>query len=79
VYLREAKTLYGGCFLKSAASTTLGNIDDADLAAWPASLDALEQRFPGAEVVIPGHGGLAAGAISRTRALLVERAAQQHP
>jgi len=70
VYVRERKALYGGCFLKSADSTTLGNVADADLRAWPKSLDALEHRFPDAELVIPGHGSTAPGAIAQTRKLL---------
>ncbi len=72
VYVRERKLLYGGCFLKSAASTSLGNVADADLAAWPRSLEALVRKFPDAETVIPGHGALAPGAIEQTRKLLRE-------
>ena len=72
VYVRESKALYGGCFLKSEASESLGNLADADLAAWPASLDALVKRFPDATTVIPGHGALDPGAIEQTRRLLQE-------
>lgn len=72
VYVRESKVLYGGCFLKSAASTSLGNVADADLAAWPKSLETLAREFPAATLVIPGHGGLEPGAIERTRKLLRE-------
>jgi metallo-beta-lactamase class B len=76
VYVRGSRVLYGGCFLKSAASTSLGNLEDADLKAWPKSLEALEQRFPDAEIVIPGHGGIDPGAIARTRKLLQEAPAK---
>lgn len=72
VYVRERKALYGGCFLKSAASTSLGNVADADLDAWPRSLDALERKFPEVEITIPGHGAAAPGALERTRMLLRE-------
>jgi len=73
VYVRERKVLYGGCFLKSAASTSLGNVADADLEAWPKSLETLARKFPEAETVIPGHGSLAPGAIEQTRKLLREK------
>lgn len=70
VYLADSQTLYGGCFLKSASSKNLGNIADADIEAWPESLDNTESRFPKAELVIPGHGSREAGAIKNTRKLL---------
>jgi len=73
VYVRERKVLYGGCFLKSAASTSLGNIAEADLEAWPESLERLERKFPDAVTVIPGHGSLAPGSIEQTRKLLREK------
>jgi metallo-beta-lactamase class B len=29
---------------------------EADLAAWPASLARLKERFPEAKMIVPGHG-----------------------
>lgn len=55
VWLPGRKVLYGGCFLKSAEAKNLGNIEDADVKAWPASLQRTRARFPGAIYVIPGH------------------------
>lgn len=48
--------LFGGCFVKDGAAKDLGNVADADVAAWPASLERTRQRFPGTRVVVPGHG-----------------------
>jgi metallo-beta-lactamase class B len=56
VYLAEAKILFAGCLVKSGKSADLGNREAAILAAWPVSLLKLLERYPDAELVIPGHG-----------------------
>jgi metallo-beta-lactamase class B VIM len=56
VFLPEAKVLFGGCAVKSLDAKTLGNVADADLPSWPSAIRRLQQAFPGAEVVVPGHG-----------------------
>lgn len=70
VYFPAERILYGGCFLKSGDSSTLGNLADADLAAWPASLERVKRRYPDATLVVPGHGGWGPGAIENTAKLL---------
>lgn len=57
VWLPEWRVLYGGCFIKSTESTDLGNIANADLAAWPGSARRTLRRFRRPEYVIPGHSG----------------------
>lgn len=56
VWLPEEKTLFGGCMVKSLGSKHLGYIDEADMAAWPNSLNKLNTQFSSAEIVVPGHG-----------------------
>ncbi|MBN2233766.1 MAG: MBL fold metallo-hydrolase [Opitutales bacterium] len=56
VYFHSKKLLFGGCAVKSADSTKLGNTFDADIDNWPNAIDALIQRYPEATLVIPGHG-----------------------
>lgn len=56
VWHAASGVLFGGCFVKDAGAKDLGNVEDADLAAWPASLERTRERFPEARVVIPGHG-----------------------
>ncbi len=56
VYLPGARLLFGGCLLKSATSTGLGYLGDADVESWAASLAAVGARFPDALRVVPGHG-----------------------
>lgn len=70
VYLKNHHMLFGGCFIKSASSPTLGNIEDATLEDWPRSLRKVMERYPKREMVIPGHGGWEAGAIENTLDLL---------
>ena len=70
LYLPASRILYGGCFLKSGDAHDLGNIKDADLTAWPASLARLSERFPQRAIVVPGHGALGGDPIARTAALL---------
>ena len=55
VWLPDARLLFGGCMIKGAHSKSLGNLADADVKAWPATLDALIARYPKPSVVIPSH------------------------
>ncbi len=57
VWFAKEKVLYGGCFVKSTENSSLGNIADADLAAWPGSLQKTMKKFKNPEFVIPGHFG----------------------
>ncbi|MCE9571811.1 MAG: subclass B1 metallo-beta-lactamase [Deltaproteobacteria bacterium] len=75
VWLPATKIVFGGCFVKSPAATDLGNIADAELAAWPASIAAVRARYPQAAIIVPGHGPItgddpAIDGLARTAALL---------
>ncbi|PSK94361.1 metallo-beta-lactamase class B [Taibaiella chishuiensis] len=56
IWFPKAKVLYGGCLIKSADATDLGNVQDANLKQWPETLKKLQQRFPEPAYIIPGHG-----------------------
>jgi len=56
VWLKASRILYAGDVARSRNADSLGNLADADRAAWPASLRAVMQRYPDAEIVVPGHG-----------------------
>jgi metallo-beta-lactamase class B len=56
VWHPASRVLFGGCFVKDAAAKDLGNVGDADLAAWHASLDRTRAQFPQMRTVVPGHG-----------------------
>ena len=61
---KEAQSHYCGLFEKSKVQKTYlaltagtpGFVGDADMAAWPASLEKVRDRFPDARLVVPGHG-----------------------
>ncbi|HEX9512421.1 MAG TPA: subclass B1 metallo-beta-lactamase [Puia sp.] len=55
IWLMKDKVLYGGCFVKSTEAPDLGNLADADLAEWPASVRRVMREFPDPAFVIPGH------------------------
>jgi metallo-beta-lactamase class B len=55
-WLPQQRVLFGGCLVKGADATTLGNIDDADLKQWPVAVRTVAARYPKAAVVVPGHG-----------------------
>jgi metallo-beta-lactamase class B len=56
VWLARRRILFGGCAIKSAGATSLGNIADADLDAWPGTLARCAAAFPSPLIVVPGHG-----------------------
>lgn len=55
VWCGDSKILYGGCLVKSTDNNGLGNIADANLDAWPATIKNVINKYPHPEYVIPGH------------------------
>lgn len=71
VWSPDEKLLYGGCFIKSTESKSLGNLADADPEAWLVSIEQTIANFQDAEWVIPGHqNGTSKEALFHTRRLL---------
>ena len=56
VWFPKEKVLFGGCMVKAAAATSLGNIADANLKKWPRTVKKVRRRFKHVEKVVPGHG-----------------------
>ncbi len=56
VWLPASRVLFGGCMIRAAAADALGNLSDADVAAWPASVERVKERYGQATHVVPGHG-----------------------
>lgn len=48
--------LFGGCLVKDAKATWIGNTSDADMAAWPGTMERVCKKYRKAAVVVPGHG-----------------------
>jgi metallo-beta-lactamase class B len=51
------RVLYAGCLVKSVEAADIGNIADANVQAYPQTIRKLQQRYPNAAYVIPGHQG----------------------
>ena len=46
VWLPTENILFGGCMLKDNQATSIGNISDADVTAWPKTLDKVKSQVP---------------------------------
>jgi metallo-beta-lactamase class B len=57
IWCNDAKILYGGCLVKSTDNNGLGNIADANLNEWSATIKNVMKKYPKPTYVIPGHFG----------------------
>jgi metallo-beta-lactamase class B len=58
VWVPQHKILYGGCFIKSKESETLGNIKESNIREWYESAKKVIKKFAAAKIIIPGHGNI---------------------
>jgi metallo-beta-lactamase class B len=56
VWLKDSHILFGGCLIKDLYSTSLGNLSDAVVPQWQATVESVITEYPHAQIVIPGHG-----------------------
>jgi metallo-beta-lactamase class B len=56
VWVPDAKTLFGGCLVRAAASRSLGYTGEADMAAWQRTIRRLLDEHGDARRIVPGHG-----------------------
>ena len=54
-WVPSRKTLFGGCMLK-ALGVGKGNLADANVETWSASMEAVKEKYPTLKLAIPGHG-----------------------
>ncbi|WP_020605276.1 subclass B1 metallo-beta-lactamase [Spirosoma spitsbergense] len=54
-YFPDGNALFGGCLIKEVGATK-GNLEDANVVAWPGTVSKLKQKHPQAKIVVPGHG-----------------------
>lgn len=55
VWIKDEKTLFGGCMIK-AMNAGKGNLADANEAEWSITVRKVKMFYPGIKKVIPGHG-----------------------
>lgn len=58
VWVPAARLLVGGCAVRETATMSLGNIADASVPDWATSIRRVEQAYPNAKYVLPGHGAI---------------------
>lgn len=54
-YVPSDRVIFGGCMIK-ALGAGKGNLEDANITGWSATVSKVRSTFPEASVVIPGHG-----------------------
>ena len=54
-YFPEDKAIFGGCLVKESGASK-GFLGDANINAWSETVRKIKQAYPGAKIVIPGHG-----------------------
>ncbi|MDO9375195.1 MAG: BlaB/IND/MUS family subclass B1 metallo-beta-lactamase [Ferruginibacter sp.] len=55
IWFEKEKLLYASCLVKSMEDNTLGNLADADVKAYGATIRNLQRKFVQPKYVIPGH------------------------
>ncbi|MBB4806203.1 metallo-beta-lactamase class B [Chryseobacterium defluvii] len=54
-YFPVENAMFGGCLIKEAGASK-GNLEDANVNAWPATVEKVKKAYPEAKIIIPGHG-----------------------
>jgi metallo-beta-lactamase class B len=54
-WIPSEKTIFGGCMVKSMKAGK-GNLADANVEAWPGTIEKIKSICPSARIVVPGHG-----------------------
>lgn len=54
-YFPADKVLFGGCLIKEMGASK-GYLGDANIAAWPGTVEKVKKGFPQVKLVVPGHG-----------------------
>lgn len=54
-YFPVEHVLFGGCLIKELGAGK-GNLEDANISAWPKTVAKVKEKYPQAKIVIPGHG-----------------------
>ncbi len=73
VWIPSEGLLFPGCMVKDLDTTSLGNLSDADIEAWPGTIEKVLNAFPEAQWIVPGHGDVGdRSLLIHTRNLLLE-------
>lgn len=76
VWLPQYRVLFGGCIIKSLESQDIGSSADANLTQWPESVRKVQEEYPNAQIVIPGHGKWGSNKLINNTLELLEKGVQ---
>lgn len=76
VWYAPERVLHGGCFVKDATATNLGNLEEINPGMWKPGVEKVKARYPQPAVTIPGHGEPGNGLLEQTSKLIAEHAAK---
>lgn len=54
-YFPKEQAMFGGCLIKEMDASK-GNLEDANVKAWSATVEKVKAQYPDAKIIIPGHG-----------------------
>ena len=54
-YFPDEQVMFGGCLVKEVDAGK-GNLEDANVKAWPTTITRIKEEYPNTQIVIPGHG-----------------------
>jgi metallo-beta-lactamase class B len=54
-YFPSERVLFGGCLIKEVDASK-GYLADANIKAWPTTVEKVKRAYPNVQLVIPGHG-----------------------
>lgn len=54
-YFPSEQMMFGGCLIKEIDATK-GFLGDANVSAWPATVEKIRNEYPKVQIIIPGHG-----------------------
>ncbi len=55
IWFEKEKVLYGGCLIKSTEDHSLGNLSDASVTDYAATIKNVQRKCKGPKYIIPGH------------------------
>ena len=55
LWFNNEKILYGGCFIKSTETNSIGNLLDANTVEWIKSIQKVQAKYTKPNYIIPGH------------------------
>jgi len=74
IWFGQQKIIYGGCLIKSVEARDPGNLSDANVKEWPATIHRIQKKYKHPNFIITGHQDwLSKNALEHTLQLLQEQ------